>query len=68
VNAVAPGVIDTAMISGIPATKLEALKHDIKMGRLGTPEDVAKVVLFLASDMSGYMTGQVLGVDGGMWI
>lgn len=68
VNAVAPGVIATNMTSRIPAVKMEALKQDIKMGRLGTAEEVAWVISFLLSDRSRYVTGQVLGVDGGMWI
>jgi 3-oxoacyl-[acyl-carrier protein] reductase len=68
VNAVAPGVIDTNMTSHIPAVKMETLKRDIKMGRLGTAEEVAWVISFLLSDRSRYVTGQVLGVDGGMWI
>jgi 3-oxoacyl-[acyl-carrier protein] reductase len=68
VNAVAPGVIQTSMISSIPQAKLEDLKTSIKMGRLGTAEDVAQVIVFLASEMAGYVTGQVVGVDGGMWL
>lgn len=68
VNAVAPGVIQTDMISRIPPAKLESLKNSIQMSRLGTPEDVAGAILFLASDLSRYVTGQVLGVDGGMWL
>jgi 3-oxoacyl-[acyl-carrier protein] reductase len=68
VNAVAPGVIDTNMTSRIPAGKMEALKREIKMGRLGTAEEVAWAICFLLSDRACYITGQVLGVDGGMWI
>lgn len=68
VNAVAPGVIDTKMISAIPPQKLEALRGDIKMGRIGTAEEVADVIVFLLSDRSRYVTGQVIGVDGGMWL
>lgn len=68
VNAVAPGVIQTDMISAIPETKMAELKSSIKMSRLGQPADVANTIAFLLSDMSAYVTGQVIGVDGGMWL
>lgn len=68
VNAVAPGFIDTDMSRSLPADKYADRVASIKMGRVGTPEDVADVVLFLASDLSRYVTGQVIGVDGGMVI
>ena len=68
VNAVAPGFIDTDMVRQLPGEKFEERARSIKMGRIGTPEDVAKAVLFFASDLSAYVTGQVLGVDGGMLI
>jgi 3-oxoacyl-[acyl-carrier protein] reductase len=68
VNAIAPGFIDTAMTRSLPPqTRAERLQS-IAMGRIGTPEDVANVALFLASDLSAYVTGQVIGVDGGMLI
>jgi 3-oxoacyl-[acyl-carrier protein] reductase len=66
VNAIAPGVIDTDMIAALPATKREALVASIGLGRVGTPDDIAPVCLFLTSDASRYVTGQVIGVDGGM--
>ncbi|HEX8057295.1 MAG TPA: SDR family NAD(P)-dependent oxidoreductase [Novosphingobium sp.] len=66
VNAVAPGVIDTDMIADLPAAKREALVASIGLGRVGRAEDIADVCLFLASDASRYVTGQVIGVDGGM--
>jgi 3-oxoacyl-[acyl-carrier protein] reductase len=68
VNAVAPGIINTDLISSTPPEKLEALTKDIKLNRLGTPQEVAQAVCFLASDHASYITGQVLGVDGGMWL
>ena len=67
VNAIAPGVIQTAMLGEIkPEVMSENLKH-IPLGRLGTPDDIANAVLFLASEESGYISGQVLPVTGG-WI
>jgi 3-oxoacyl-[acyl-carrier protein] reductase len=68
VNAVAPGVIRTNMIEGIPEAKMRELRNSIKMKRLGEPEEVAKVICMLASDYTSYVTGQVIGVDGGMWL
>jgi 3-oxoacyl-[acyl-carrier protein] reductase len=68
VNAVAPGVIDTSMIARIPEPKMEELRRAIKMGRLGTAEEVARVICLLASSYTSYVTGQVIGVDGGMWL
>ncbi len=68
VNAVAPGVIKTDMIASIPAERMQALRSSIKLGRFGEPEDVARVIVFLASDLASYVTGQIVGVDGGMWI
>ena len=68
VNAIAPGLIDTNMIKNLSKDKLNDLRGSILMDRIGKPEDVAKVALFFASDLSEYVTGQVLGVDGGMII
>lgn len=68
VNAVAPGVINTTMIANIPEAKLQELRGSIKMGRLGGPEEVARVICMLASNYTSYVTGQVIGVDGGMWL
>lgn len=65
-NAVAPGFIETDMTAALGAEMREALKGRVALGRLGTAEDVANVVLFLASDLAGYVTGQVLTVDGGL--
>ena len=66
VNAVAPGFIETAMTEKLPEKARETLLQLIPLARLGQPEDVAKVVLFLCSDRSAYITGQVINVDGGM--
>jgi 3-oxoacyl-[acyl-carrier protein] reductase len=66
VNAVAPGFIETAMTAKLPEQAREKLTGLIPLNRLGEPEDVAKVVLFLCSESANYITGQVLNVDGGM--
>ncbi len=66
VNAVAPGYIDTELTSGITAEAKQYLLDNIPLGRLGETTDIASAVLFLASDLASYITGQVLVVDGGM--
>jgi 3-oxoacyl-[acyl-carrier protein] reductase len=66
VNAVAPGFIITDMTEALGAEAHEALKARVALGRLGTAEDVANLVLFLASDLASYVTGQVITVDGGL--
>jgi 3-oxoacyl-[acyl-carrier protein] reductase len=68
VNAIAPGFIDTDMARSIPPEKYRQRVDSVKMGYAGSPSEIAKVALFLASDMSTYVTGQVIGVDGGMLI
>ena len=65
VNCVAPGVIDTDMNSQLTYEEMLALTDEIPLMRLGTAEEAAKAIFFLASDDSAYITGQVLGVDGG---
>lgn len=68
VNAIAPGFIDTLMTQQLPKDKYQQRIDSIAMGHIGKPEDVANAALFLASDMAKYVTGQVIGVDGGMLI
>ena len=66
VNAVAPGFIETQMIAAMQESRLNYMKSRIPAGRLGTLDDVAHVVCFLASDKATYITGQVIQVDGGL--
>lgn len=68
VNAVAPGFIDTDMTKQLPQAVQEALIDQIPLKRIGNPKDIAEMVAFLASDKAGYITGQVISVDGGMAI
>ena len=65
-NAIAPGFIDTDMTKVLPEKVKEAMLQQIPLRQFGSPEDVAKAAAFLASDDARYITGQVLGVDGGM--
>ena len=67
VNVVAPGLIETDMTRALAAGPSEDWKTQIPLGRLGTPEDVANTVCFLASDEASYITGQVIAVNGGMY-
>jgi 3-oxoacyl-[acyl-carrier protein] reductase len=68
VNAVSPGFIGTDMTSGIGEAVQEKMKEGIPLGRLGTAEEVAGAVVFLASDAASYITGEVLKVNGGMYM
>ncbi len=68
VNAIAPGYIETPMTDSLPDKAKEELKRLIPMDRLGKPEDVAEAVLFLVSEASSYITGQVLNVNGGIYM
>ena len=68
VNAVAPGFIDTDMTKQLSEEKYAERLKEIKMGRIGKAEEVANTIWFLGSDLSTYVTGQVIGVDGGMVI
>lgn len=65
VNAVAPGVVNTEMVSNLNELERESCARSIPLGRLGEPEDIAKAMLFLASDNASYITGATLNVDGG---
>ncbi len=68
VNCVAPGFIDTDMTRGLPEAQREALLGRIPLGRLGSPEDVAEAVAFLAGPRAAYITGATLHVNGGMYM
>ena len=65
VNAVTPGLIETDMTAAIPDKAMARILSGIPMGRIGRPDEVARVVRFLAADASSYITGQVWGVNGG---
>ena len=65
-NAIAPGFIETEMTAKLNEDVVQGWRESIPLRRGGTPEDVANACVFLASDLSGYVTGQVLNVDGGM--
>lgn len=68
VNAVAPGFIDTDMTRAMPEKAIEQVMSMIPLGRVGQPEDVAEVIAFLASNAASYITGQVIHVNGGMYM
>jgi 3-oxoacyl-[acyl-carrier protein] reductase len=68
VNTVAPGFIDTDMTRELPEEQRNALLGNIPLGRLGSPDEIAKAVLFLASDAASYITGETLHVNGGMFM
>ncbi len=68
VNAVAPGFIDTDMTKALPEAQREALQKEIPLNRLGQPEEIAAAVAFLASPDAGYITGETLHVNGGMYM
>jgi len=65
-NVIAPGFIETEMTKQLSKEIVEKWRNAIPLKRLGSPEDVAKACVFLASDLSSYITGQVINVDGGM--
>lgn len=66
VNAIEPGIIRTDLLSSFTDAKFESLRASVPLGRLGEPEDVAGLAVFLASDASSYVTGQTIRIDGGM--
>lgn len=68
VNVVAPGYIVTDMTRDLPEEQQDKLKAQVPLQRLGSPQDIANAVLFLASDMGAYVTGETLHVNGGMWM
>ena len=68
VNTVAPGFIDTDMTKGLPEANKEVLLGQIPLARLGAPEEIASVVKFLVSDAAGYITGETIHVNGGMYM
>ncbi len=68
VNCVAPGFIDTDMTKELPENVVTTMQSQIPLGRFGAPQDIANAVLFLASDMGGYVTGTTLHVNGGMYM
>jgi len=68
VNCIAPGFIETDMTSALPQEQQKALLGQIPLGHLGRPEDIAHAVAFLASRQAGYITGQEIHVNGGMYM
>jgi 3-oxoacyl-[acyl-carrier protein] reductase len=68
VNAIAPGFITTDMTQSLPEAARKEFAERIPLGRFGTPEEVAELALFLASDAAAYVTGQVVGINGGMYM
>ena len=68
VNCVAPGAIDTEMNACLSDEAIEEIKSETPLGRLGTPEEIANILLFLADERSSFITGQVIGANGGMII
>ena len=68
VNAIAPGFIMTAMTAALPENVRQAFLDQIPMGKFGTPEDVAELAVYLASDGGSYVTGQVIGINGGLYM
>jgi len=66
VNAIAPGYIDTDMTQGLSDTVKEKVLEQIPLRKMGTTQDIAQMVVFLASDKGSYITGQIISIDGGM--
>lgn len=68
INAIAPGFIETSLVKTIPEKVMDKILKKILLGRLGKPEEVAKLVYFLASDDSNYITGEVININGGLYM
>ena len=68
VNVVAPGFVETDMTAALPEAAQKGIVEQTPLGRVGKPEEVAAAILFLASDEASYITGQVLRVNGGMYV
>lgn len=68
VNAIAPGLIDTEILANVPENVMAGYLQQIPLGRLGRPEEVAKLVAFLCSDDAAYISGQVIGINGGFYM
>jgi NAD(P)-dependent dehydrogenase (short-subunit alcohol dehydrogenase family) len=68
VNAVSPGYTETDMTRGMPVAAADTVRSMIPMGRMGTPDEIAAAVVFVASPQASYITGQVIGVNGGMYM
>jgi acetoacetyl-CoA reductase len=68
INAICPGYISTEMLNEIPRNVLDKLRSDIPVGRFGKTEEIARAVLFLAQDETGYITGSTLSVNGGQYL
>lgn len=68
INAIAPGFIETSLVKSIPEKVMDKIVKKIMLGRLGKPEEVAKLVLFLASDDANYITGEVININGGLYM
>lgn len=68
VNAIAPGFIRTAMTAGLPEAVQKGFLQQVPLGRFAEPEEVAELALYLASDAAGYVTGQVIGINGGLYM
>ena len=66
VNAIAPGFIETEILNSLPQARKKVLANDIPLGKIGNPDDVANLAAFLASEKSGYITGEIVSVDGGL--
>jgi acetoacetyl-CoA reductase len=67
VNSICPGFIETEMVAAVPADKLDAIKARVPMGRLGKPDEVARLVVYLAAE-GDYITGQEININGGMFM